>query len=64
MHGDDVLRLGGVLLDLLSQSGDVIINRSSKGEILIAPDFIQQLVARDRFPTPRDEVFQNLEFVR
>jgi Ca-activated chloride channel family protein len=30
MHGYDVLRLGGVLLDLLPQSGDVNINRSRR----------------------------------
>jgi hypothetical protein len=64
MHGDDELRLGGVLFDLLAQSGDVIVNRSSEGEVIITPDFIQQLIARDCFATPRDEVSQNLEFAR
>lgn len=43
MHGNNQLRLGGVFFDLLAQPGDVIINRSSKGEVVIAPDFIQQL---------------------
>jgi hypothetical protein len=64
MHGDDVLRLGGVLLDLLPQSGDVIINRSGEGKVLIAPNFIEQLITRNWFATMFDEVFQDLEFTR
>jgi hypothetical protein len=64
MHGNNQLRLGRILFDLLAQPGDVIINRSSKGEILIAPDRIQQLIASNRFAAMFDEVFQDLEFTR
>ena len=45
VHGDDVLRLGGRLLDLLAEPRDVIINGAGEGIILVTPDLIKQLLA-------------------
>ena len=64
MYCDDVPRLSRVLLDLLAEPSDVIVDSTSEGEIVIAPDFIEELVARNRFTKVLDEVFHHSEFAR
>jgi hypothetical protein len=43
MHGDNVLRIGGMVLDLLPQFGDMVVDGASDGKLVVSPDFVQQL---------------------
>ena len=42
----------------------MIVHRASEGEIFIAPDFVEELIARNGFATVLNEVFQHSEFAR
>jgi hypothetical protein len=64
MYGDDVPRIGGVLLDLLPKAGNVVVYHTRERRVVIAPDFIQQLIARESLATTLNEVFQHSEFAR
>jgi len=62
MYGDDVLRLGGILFDLLAQPGNMIVNGARNRETIVSPHVIKQLVARDRLTAALNEVIQYFEF--
>src|SRR5262245_12038705 len=64
MNRDDVARVTWSLFDLLTQLGDVHVDRSGEREAAVAPDRIEQLVARDYFASMFDEIFQDVEFSR
>ena len=62
VNGNDVPRLGWVRFDLLTQPGDTIVNRARDRAADIAPNFVEQLIARDDFTSTRDQVAQDLKF--
>src|SRR5688500_13849817 len=64
VHGENVLRMARVGLDLLPKPGDVDVDRARRGHGVVAPDFVEQLVARQRRAAVLDEVAQQLEFTR
>ena len=45
VHGEDVLRVLGVLLDLLPQPGHVDVDGPCVGHRVVAPDVVEQLIA-------------------
>ena len=59
MHG--IRRIG---LQLLAELQDMIVNRARGRIILIAPDFIQQFIARDDTLGILHKELQGLEFLR
>src|SRR5262245_65847278 len=61
VHGDDELGMSGHALQLLAQRGDVHIDRAALGQCLVAPDLVQQLVAREQSAAMLDEIRQELE---
>src|SRR6478609_5523728 len=63
VHGAEVYRIGRVLLQLLPQLQNVIVHGAGGGIILIAPDFIEQFVARDHALRIPHHEFQGFEFL-
>jgi hypothetical protein len=64
MDGNEMLGLTCVLLDFLTQSRDVIVYGSRQRKIVVPPNFIEQLIARNSLPTMLDEVLEHPEFAR
>ena len=64
MNGDDVLRLGRILFDLLPQPGDMVINRARDRGAVVSPNFVEQLIACDDFTSTPDQVAQDLKLAR
>lgn len=62
MDSDDVLRFRRVVLDFLTQPGDMIINRARDRSALVSPNFVEQLIAGDYFTAMPDQVVQDLKF--
>ena len=58
---DDVTRLGRVGLDFLSQSRDVVVDGACYGCAVVAPNFVEQLIACDDFTAMADQVTENLK---
>jgi hypothetical protein len=46
MDGDDLMRSAGFSSIFLAQPSSVIVNGTSERKIVIAPDFVKQLIAR------------------
>ena len=64
VDGEDVLRMARIWLDLLPQPGDVDVDGARRRHRVVAPDFVEQLVARQRGAAVLDEVAQQLELAR
>src|SRR6188768_1470894 len=64
MRRDDELRMPRVGFDLLPQPGDVHVDRARGGHRVIAPDFVEELVARERGAAVFDEVLEQQELAR
>src|SRR5688500_9945351 len=64
VHGENVLRMARVGLDLLAQPGDVDVDRARRGHGVVTPDFVQQLVAGERGAAVLEEIAQELELAR
>src|SRR5215471_14580662 len=60
VNGQDVLGMGGVGLDLLAQRCDVDVNGSSRWHRIVAPDLVEQLVARQQRVPMLHEIPQKL----
>src|SRR5437763_70694 len=61
MHGDDEARLGPVVADLRAQLRDMRVYGAAVDVTVVAPDVIQEALARDRLPLVLDEVAQQVE---
>jgi hypothetical protein len=59
-----VLRLGWVEFDFLTKLGDMVVNGAGNRGAVIPPDFVEQLIAGDDFPSMPDQVAQDLKFAR
>lgn len=55
---------GRAVFDLLAQLGDVVVDRARQRKLVVAPDFIEQLVAGYGFALVLYEVFENFKFAR
>ena len=60
----EVRRVPGVSLQLLPKLQNVVVHRARRRIVLITPDFIQQLIARDHPLGILQKKFQRLEFLR
>src|SRR5579871_3379803 len=63
VDGDDVARLGGVLLDLLAQLHHEVVDAAGGGVARDAPDLLQDLLARDGLARPLPQEAQELDLV-
>src|SRR6266550_1704393 len=63
MHGQDETRLLGLGLDFLAQANDVRIHRARSGKTLVAPYFLEQTIAAERFPGMTQKVLKQIEFL-
>src|SRR6185503_1128268 len=57
---EDVARVGAAVADLGAQLRDVCVDGAGAGIALVAPDVLEQLVARDGLALPLDQVAQQL----
>src|SRR5215472_13185498 len=64
MDGDDVARFRRRDFKLLPQLGNVVVYCPGDGEVVIAPHFIEQLLAGHSFSLALDEVLEDLELAR
>src|SRR4029077_5553589 len=46
-HGEEVARTGGVFLEALAQPQDEVVHGTGRGEHVVAPDALEQILARD-----------------
>src|SRR5688500_4109934 len=60
--GDDVLRVAGIVFELLSEPRDVQVDGARRRHRVVAPDLVEQLVAAERGAAMFDEILQQLEF--
>ena len=61
--GVDILRVGRVLLDLLTQPSDMDIDCADITWIIIAPDKIQQILTAVDLVRIQNQQLQNIEFL-
>src|SRR5262249_53683681 len=64
VDGQDVARLAAAVADLGPQLRDVRVDRARGRVALVAPDVLEQLLARDGVTLALDEVAQQLELAR
>jgi hypothetical protein len=55
--------LAGVFLQLVTKSQDVVVHGSCRRVVVVAPNLIEQLLARDRTLLVSDEELQELELL-
>ena len=60
MNGDEKPGACGIVLDFLTDGKDEIVNRAGCGELVVAPNIVEQHVARHDFSFVFDKIF--LEF--
>src|SRR5262245_20497512 len=61
VHGDDVLWLVRMALELLPESSHQIVDRTRRPEGMVAPDFVEQLIPFDDPPLVCHQVPEHLE---
>lgn len=59
MHGADVFRVPGIDFDQFVQLGNMLIQRTAVGKIVVAQTTIEELVARHHFAALRVQKAQN-----
>src|SRR5688572_22081299 len=64
VNGEDVLRMPGIVFELLPEPRHVHVHRPRGGHGVVAPDLIQQLVARQGGSAVLEKVAQQLELER
>src|SRR5262245_31235016 len=64
MNSDYMLRVGGRVFDLLTQPRNMIVYCSSKRIVVVIPNFVEQLLARDGLSLTAREIFQYVELAR
>lgn len=64
MYGDDMMRFRRVILNLLTQTGNVVVYRTRERKVVVAPYLVKQLVARDSLATMLNKVLEHSEFAR
>src|SRR5262245_41792944 len=60
----DPARVLRLVLDLLAEPGDVVVDGTGRREDVVAPDVVQQRLARQHFAPVLDEVRQDPELAR
>jgi hypothetical protein len=61
---DEIVGRFEVAFDLLSQLGDVHVDRAAQRQAFVPPDAVQQLIARHDLTSVVNEEFDDLEFAR
>ena len=64
MHGQDEARLLGLGLNFLPQADNVRIHCASCREPVVAPHFLEQTIAAQRFAGMAEEILQQLKLFR
>lgn len=64
MHCDDVVRISGIVFDLLTELCDVSVYGASERKTVVAPHGVQQLIARYDLALMLYEILQQLELAR
>ena len=64
MYSDDRFWVGGILFDFLTQPGDVIVDGACDREVVIPPNFIEQLLTGDGLAPVFNEISEDLELAR
>src|SRR6185369_14610759 len=64
VDGEDVLGFLGRSLDLLPQLRHEVVDRARRRRLLIAPDLVEDLLARDDLAGVRDQVAEQIELAR
>ena len=64
VYCNDVSGSVGAGLELRPQLGDVVVHRARDGELVVAPDVAEQLLAADDFIAMGDQIAQQLELAR
>src|SRR5579863_5152450 len=64
VNGQEIARVRRIRFQLLPQTQNVIVHRARGGVILIAPDLVQELVARKHSSRRSREKLQQLELLR
>ena len=59
-----MLGLVGRGLDLLPQLGDEVVDRARRRRLLVAPDLVQNLLARDDLARVRHQIAEEIELAR
>src|SRR3974390_3559294 len=63
MHGHQEAGSSRIGFEFLAKAKDMVINGASGRIILITPNLVEQLFARDDSTSGRSEIFQELEFL-
>jgi hypothetical protein len=61
MYGLEVNGMGGIPLEFLSQSQDLVIDGAGAGVIIKTPDLVQEFVPRDHPPRTGDKESKKFE---
>src|SRR5438270_12109516 len=64
VDGQKEARVGRVRLELLAEAQDVVVDRAGGRIVLVAPDFVEQFVARENATRRGGEEFEELKFLR
>ena len=64
VNGKDMLRIGGIVLELLPKLHDEVIDRACGGEILEPPYLVQEPVTRDYFAAALNQQAEDVELAR
>src|SRR6266550_6331380 len=62
VHGEDVLGFVRRWFDFLPELGDEIVDGPRRGRLLVSPDLVQDLLARDDLAGVNDQIPQQIEF--
>ena len=62
VNRNNVLWIRRILFDLLTQPGDVVVDRARNRGAAVTPNFVEQLIACDNLTSMADEVAQDLKF--
>src|SRR5690606_32497286 len=62
-HGVEVRRFLRIALEALAQAHDEVVDRARRREYLVAPDAVEDLLARDDRAGPLRERFQDHRFL-
>src|SRR5439155_17750202 len=63
VDGQDMTRALGIVLELLPEAQDVGVHGPRGGELLVAPDLVEQPVSRDDLVAVLDQIAQQIELL-
>src|SRR5277367_937450 len=64
MYGEEVLRLLGIRFEFLAQTHQVRVDGTGSWKVVVSPNVFEKTIAAERFTGVRDEVLEQLKFLR